>query len=89
LLRIVRLDEEVTLDKRTHLPFEVWAACPVCGALAKASLMDYPLNYPVIGGPVDVSVPCKGCDDFFEVEVVLDVTLKPKGGSDAQAVHGV
>lgn len=65
--------------KRPSFPgVVVRADCPKCGVETKEDLsaLGYLLTYPKIGVPEDLPLYCEGCNDHFEVKIVIDIIIR-------------
>lgn len=74
-VQIIPHDNAMELGKRTYLPFIIKAPCPECNKMCKVDLTKFPLEYPVIGEPNMVYFLCDKCDEDFQINVVLNITL--------------
>lgn len=63
--------------KRCYLPGIVMSdECPRCKLLVIDDLSNRPLNYPVMNEPFTYMFYCCGCDEEWEHEVTLNISLE-------------
>jgi len=69
-------EDGAELGKRTYLPFTVVANCPCRkgGTFTKDLTVDY-LSYPIVGEISTVSFYCDACNEEFQVNLRLNITL--------------
>ena len=66
--------------KRLYLPYIITAKCPTCGDEIARHFEDDYVSYPKLGEPETVSICCYECDEAFDFDIELDVTLKVTSG---------
>jgi hypothetical protein len=61
--------------KRFYIPIVIDALCTKCGEICKHDFGNDYLSYPIINKPESVGVYCEKCDEHFEVNVTLRLSL--------------
>lgn len=61
--------------KRFYIPIIIDVPCTKCGEVCKHDFSDKYLMYPTINKPESVGVFCEKCDDHFNVNVTLRMSL--------------
>ena len=61
--------------KRFYLPIEVEVTCPDCQAKQKKDFESDYLSYPIANRKESVYVCCDDCDEEFEFDVTLRLSL--------------
>lgn len=62
--------------KRFYLPIKIAGNCPVCGRLGVTDLESDYLSNPMINDAETVSINCEHCDDWFEKEITLKISIE-------------
>lgn len=64
--------------KRFYLPVEDYVKCPVCKKDIEINLGDQYLSYPTIGHEYEYGLYCNGCENEFEIDIVLSMSVEIK-----------
>lgn len=73
----MRIKEKFEIEcKRFYLPVVVKGVCPNCGAECETDLRENYISYPIVNTKEIISIYCNNCEDYFEKEVTLRLSIE-------------